>query len=170
MDQEPQDHRETTPPGEGEQPDGAGRLTDRAEEVAGHLGRFLGQSARRARALGEEAAREARPELERLARSARAAADAARPHVERAGRSAVREHDGELKRAARITGEVAAQRLMPAPLRPFVAAMEAEQWRRAPLRDARAEGAAPHTGAATPLNDSSPDDAPSEGSGEQQPR
>jgi hypothetical protein len=109
-------------------------------ETAARLGGVLGRAARRAVALGEEAAREARPEAERLAQQARAAAEAARPRIEEAGRQAiryVRDHDEEIKRAAIVAGEITARQVMPARLRPIVHAIEADRWRRAPLRDDR---------------------------------
>lgn len=133
-----------------EQPEGEQTrpATDRAQEIATRLGGLLGRTAHRARERGEEAMRDARPEAERVARAARTAADAARPRIEQAGRDAVRfvrDHDGEIKRAARIGAEVAAQRAMPVPLRPIVAAIEADRWRRAPLRDERATTPLPDT-------------------------
>jgi hypothetical protein len=120
----------------------ADELPERMQEVAGRLGRMLGRSVQRARAAGEEAARDARPEVERLARSARSAAETARPHVEQAGRSAiqyVRDHNDEIKRAARVGAELTAHQVLPMRLRPIVAAVEADRWRRAPYRDDRTD-------------------------------
>jgi hypothetical protein len=102
------------------------------------VGGILGRFARRARAVGGQAAAEARPEAERLARQARAAAEAARPHVERAGRDAaryVREHDQEIKDAATAGARIAAMRAVPVPFRPVVDALGASQ-PRPPLRAA----------------------------------
>ena len=115
---------------------------------AERVGRALGRFARKARATGKELAREARPEAERLARQARIAADAARPHLERAGREAVkyaREHEDEIKQAARTGAEVTARRAIPLPLRPIVDAVEQDRRRRPPLRDDRAPDDPPAT-------------------------
>lgn len=112
-----------------------------AERVGGTLGRFAGRWARKARAAGEEIAREARPEADQLVKRARAAADAARPHVVRAGREAAqyaREHQDEIKDAARTGAAFTARRAVPLPLRPIVEAVEADRRRRPPLRDDRA--------------------------------
>lgn len=135
------------------------------ERTVSRIGGVLGRFAQRARDVGEQAARDARPEVERLAqrakaaaedarpeaerlaqltaRRAKAAADAARPHVERAGRDAVRyarDHEDELKRAARVGAGFTARRVIPLPLIPIVDAMQAEAMRRpAPLLDDRAD-------------------------------
>lgn len=111
------------------------------EATGARVGGALGRFARRALSAGEQAARDARPEAERLAQKARAAAEAARPHVERVGRDAVRyarDHEDELKRAARVGAEFTARNAIPLPLRPVVDAIEAERLiRPAPLRDDR---------------------------------
>lgn len=101
-------------------------LSATATRVGGMLGRF----ARRALAAGEQVARDARPEAERLAKQARAAAEAARPHIERAGQDAVRyvrEHDTEIKQAARTGARITAMRAVPAPFRPVVNALDLSQ-------------------------------------------
>ena len=126
------------------------QLPERMQEVAGRLGRMLGRSVQRARTVGEEAARDARPEVERLARSARSAAEVARPHVEQAGRSAiqyVRDHNDDIKRAARVGAELTAHQVLPMQLRPIVAAVEADRWRRTPYRDNRTDAQAPSSDA-----------------------
>ena len=75
------------------------------------------------------AADAAKPEVERLARGAKAAADAAIPHIERAAKDAVdyaRDHQDQIKGAAGKAGRVAARGVTPAPLRPALDAFEEE--------------------------------------------
>lgn len=135
MSEEKHDEKQVEPQ-EGRPADTGQRVTDTAARI-GHL---LGRTAHRATQLSGQAAQDARPEVERIARSARAAADTIRPRVEQAGRSAiqyVRDHDADIKRAARISAEVTAHQVMPLKLRPIVAAIESDRWKRAPLRDHR---------------------------------
>jgi len=78
-------------------------------------------------------AKSARPEVERRAKQAKAAADATRPHLERKAREAtdyVREHQDEIvrasKRGASVAASGAARAATPRPLRPAVDAMQRE--------------------------------------------
>lgn len=108
---------------------------------------MLGRFARRALAVGEQAARDARPEAERLAKQARAAAEAARPHIERAGQDAVRyvrEHDTEIKEAAKAGARITARRAVPVPFRPVVDALDLSRPRRIERIDDDAESEPPH--------------------------
>jgi len=162
------EHETPQPASDPEQPSGEPPHHDpalRANEVATRIGRLIGRTAHRARELGEEAAREARPEAERLAHATRDAVERARPLVEQAGRDAVRyvrEHDQEIKRIARVSAEVTAHQVMPGRLRPIVAALEAERWQRAPLRDARStrDPAAPPTTPPSPPDEPASEEVP----------
>ncbi len=145
---------------------------------SGLLGRFARGAARTARRLqreaeerrpgAERAAREAgdrvrraadaaKPEVERLARGAKAAADAALPHIERAAKDAVdytREHQDQIKGAAGKAGRVAARGVTPAPLRPAIDAFQEEVTRPddadEPTADSGEEGAIGEEGEAAP--------------------
>ena len=107
----------------------AKRVLDAAEEhrpQAEQAARGAGQQVRRA-------ADAAKPEVERLAREAKAVADAALPHVEKAANDSVkyvREHGDEIRGAAGSAGKVVARGITPAPLRPAVDAFEQELTRR----------------------------------------
>jgi ABC-type transporter Mla subunit MlaD len=103
----------------------ARRLQHEAEERRPRAERAAHDAAERVR----KAADDAKPEVERLARNAKAAADAALPHIERAAKEAVdytREHQDEIKGAAGKAGRVAARGVTPAPLRPAIDAFEEE--------------------------------------------
>ena len=137
------------PPSDESEPDPAGERPG-----SGALGRFARRAARAAKRVrdvaeehrpqAEQAARDAgqqvrraadaaRPEVERLAREAKAAADAALPHVEKAandGANYVREHSDEIRGAAGSAGKVVARGITPAPLRPAVDAFEQELTRK----------------------------------------
>ena len=116
-------------------PDPAPAPTDaeRFEEKAARVGGILGR-------MAKNLAARAKPEVERHAKQARAAADAARPHVERAAQSArdyVETHDQQIMRAAETGARMAADRIVPPVLRPIVNAAEQELRRRdEPLADA----------------------------------
>jgi hypothetical protein len=131
------------------QPDSAGE-----HPGSGALGKFARRAARAAKLVrdvaeehrpqAEQAARDAsqqvrraadaaKPEVERLAREAKAVADTALPHVEKAandGVNYVREHGDEIRGAAGSAGKVVARGITPAPLRPAVDAFERELTRK----------------------------------------
>jgi len=109
---------------------GFGASLRRLAKAAGEVAEA---GAREAGARARDASEGARPEAERLARRARAAAEAARPHLERGARDAaryVREHDDDIRRAAKrsasVTARLAADLATPGPLRPAVHAFEDE--------------------------------------------
>ncbi len=105
------------------------------EDVAAQIGRSLGRLVRRA----HDAALEAQPEAEiharRAAKIARETIDAARPEAERIAHDAmeaarpaaeqaakyVREHEDEIRQVGSVAGEAIAWRVLPRPLRPFLA-------------------------------------------------
>jgi hypothetical protein len=107
------------------------RVAEERRPEAEHAAREVADRAKRV-------ADAARPEVERLARQARAAAEAARPHVERAAQDAAafaREHEDELRAAATRAARMAA----PYPLRPMINALEdaadAEGHKQSPSED-----------------------------------
>ncbi|MYH67219.1 MAG: hypothetical protein F4152_01180 [Dehalococcoidia bacterium] len=105
------------------------------EDVAAQIGRSLGRLVRKA----HDAALEAQPEAElharRAAKIARETIDAARPEAERIAHDAVeaarpaaeqaakyvREHEDEIRQVGSVAGEAIAWRVLPRPLRPFLA-------------------------------------------------
>ena len=105
------------------------------EDAAAQIGRSLGKLVRKA----HDAALEAQPEAElharRAAKIAREAVEAVRPDAERLAQDAieaarpaaeqaakyVREHEDEIRKVGGVAGEAIAWRVLPGPLRPFVA-------------------------------------------------
>ena len=73
--------------------------------------------ARRAAKIARETIDAARPEAERLAHDA---VEAARPAAEQAAKY-VREHEDEIRQVGSVAGEAIAWRVLPRPLRPFLA-------------------------------------------------
>ena len=105
------------------------------EDVAAQIGRSLGRLVRRAHDAAIEAQPEAELHARRAAKIARETIDAARPEAERLARDAVeaarpaaeqaakyvREHEDEIRQVGSVAGEAIAWRVLPRPLRPFLA-------------------------------------------------
>ncbi len=92
------------------------------EASASRLGGMIGRFARRV-------VTNAKPEVERAAAHARAAAETARPHLERAAAQAVdfaKAHEHEIKRVAERGARVVANGVVPQSLRPIMNAAEQE--------------------------------------------
>ena len=105
-----------------------------SEDVTAQLGRSLGRlvrkahdaaldaqpeaelMARRAAKIAKETVDAARPEAERLAQEA---IEASRPAAERAAKY-VREHEDEIRKVGGVAGEAIAWKVLPRPLRPFL--------------------------------------------------
>ena len=114
------DHSAPRPPGE----DAAaaigrslGRLVRKAQDALLEAQPEAELMARRAAKVAKETVEAARPEAERLAQEA---IDAARPAAERAA-TYVREHEDEIRKVGGVAGEAIAWRVLPRPLRPFLA-------------------------------------------------
>ena len=86
--------------------------------------------ARRAAKIARETIDAARPEAERLAHDAR---EAARPAAEQAAKY-VREHEDEIRQVGSVAGEAIAWRVLPGPLRPFLAGKVSRFLRQNPKR------------------------------------
>ena len=119
------------------------------EDAAAQIGRSLGKlgrtahdaaleaqpevelHARRAAKIAREAVEAARPEAERIAHDA---IDAARPAAEQAAKY-VREHEDEIRQVGTVAGEAIAWRVLPRPLRPFLAGTVGKLFRQKPPKD-----------------------------------
>lgn len=117
-----------------------------ADDVAAQIGRSLGKLVRKA----HDAALDAQPEAElharRAAKIAREAVDAVRPEAERLAQDAieaarpaaeqaakyVREHEDEIRQVGSVAGEAIAWRVLPGPLRPFLAGTVGKLFRQKP--------------------------------------
>lgn len=120
-----------------------------SEDVAAQIGRSLGRlvrkahdaaldaqpeaelMARRAAKIAKETVDAARPEAERLAQEA---IEASRPAAERAAKY-VREHEDEIRKVGGVAGEAIAWKVLPRPLRPFLSGTVGKFLRQKPPKD-----------------------------------
>ena len=104
------------------------------EDAAAQIGRSLGKLVRKA----HDAALDAQPEVElharRAAKIAHDAVEAARPAAEQAAKY-VREHEDEIRQVGSVAGEAIAWRVLPGPLRPFLAGTVGKFFRQKPPKD-----------------------------------
>lgn len=125
------------------------RSRNPGEDAAAQIGRSLGKlvrkahdaaldaqpeaelHARRAAKIAREAVEAARPEAERIAHDA---IEAARPAAEQAAKY-VREHEDEIRQVGSVAGEAIAWRVLPGPLRPFLAGTVGKFFRQKPPKD-----------------------------------
>ena len=105
-----------------------GRLVRKAHDAAIEAQPEAEEYARRAAKIAREAVEAARPEAERIAQEA---VEAARPAAEQAAKY-VREHEDEIRQVGSVAGEAIAWRVLPRPLRPFLAGKVAGLFRQKP--------------------------------------
>ncbi|MDE2669338.1 MAG: hypothetical protein OXI51_06750 [Chloroflexota bacterium] len=126
-----------------------GKRPPAGDDVAAQIGRSLGKlvrkahdaaleaqpeveiHARRAAKIAHDAVEAARPEAERIAHDA---IEAARPAAEQAAKY-VREHEDEIRQVGSVAGEAIAWRVLPGPLRPFLAGTVGKFFRQKPPKD-----------------------------------
>ena len=118
---------------------------DVAAQIGRSLGRFVRKAhdaaldaqpeaelmARRAAKIAKETVDAARPEAERLAQEA---IEASRPAAERAAKY-VREHEDEIRKVGGVAGEAIAWKVLPRPLRPFLSGTVSKFLRQKPPKD-----------------------------------
>ena len=105
-----------------------GKLVRKAHDAALEAQPEVELHARRAAKIAKETVEAARPEAERLAHDA---IEAARPAAEQAAKY-VREHEDEIRQVGSVAGEAIAWKVLPRPLRPFLAGTVGKFLRREP--------------------------------------
>ena len=108
-----------------------GRLVRKAHDAALDAQPEAELMARRAAKIAKETVDAARPEAERLAQEA---IEASRPAAERAARY-VREHEDEIRKVGGVAGEAIAWKVLPRPLRPFLSGTVGKFLRQKPPKD-----------------------------------
>ncbi len=108
-----------------------GRLVRKAHDAALDAQPEAELMARRAAKIAKETVDAARPEAERLAQEA---IEASRPAAERAARY-VREHEDEIRKVGGVAGEAIAWKVLPRPLRPFLSGTVSKFLRQKPPKD-----------------------------------
>ncbi len=108
-----------------------GRLVRKAHDAALDAQPEAELMARRAAKIAKETVDAARPEAERLAQEA---IEASRPAAERAAKY-VREHEDEIRKVGGVAGEAIAWKVLPRPLRPFLSGTVSKFLRREPPKD-----------------------------------
>ncbi len=108
-----------------------GRLVRRAHDAALDAQPEAELMARRAAKIAKETVDAARPEAERLAQEA---IEASRPAAERAAKY-VREHEDEIRKVGGVAGEAIAWKVLPRPLRPFLSGTVGKFLRQKPPKD-----------------------------------